>query len=106
MCALAVGQSVCYVLLTASFRLKRLVKNQRYARRLGKNYQGRVYFIYFHIQDSDLMETVKTILKDADLQKATTKSVCMQVYAKYPGIDLSKRRNYIVSCIEIVTASL
>ena len=52
------------------------------------------------------METVKAILKDADLQKATTKSVCLQVYAKYPGVDLTKRKNHIVSCIEIVTASL
>ncbi len=52
------------------------------------------------------METVKAILKDADLQKATTKSVCLQVYAKYPRVDLTKRKNYIVSCIEVVTASL
>ena len=51
------------------------------------------------------METVKAILKHTDLREATTKSVCMQVYAKYPDIDLSKRKQYIVSCIEKVTAS-
>ena len=65
-----------------------------------------IYMMGFCFQDSELMETVKTILKDADLQKATTKSVCLQVYAKYPGVDLTKRKNYIVSCIEIVTAAL
>lgn len=52
------------------------------------------------------METVKAIVKDADLQQATTKSVCLQVYAKYPGVDLSARKKYIVSCIEIATATL
>lgn len=52
------------------------------------------------------METVKAIVKVADLQQATTKSVCMQVYSRYPGVDLSKRKKYIVSCIEIATANL
>ena len=52
------------------------------------------------------METVKSILKDADLHTATTKSVCLQVYSKYPGVDLSNRKKYIVFCIERVTAAL
>lgn len=52
------------------------------------------------------METVKEILKGADLHQATTKSVCLQVYSRYPQVDLSKRKNYVVACIEIVTAEL
>ena len=65
------------------------------------------------------------ILKGADLESITTNSVCkqvrdmlvptwsfiimvlftVQVFAKYPSLDLSERKDYLKNCIDKVLAA-
>ena len=77
------------------------------------------------LQDGELFATVQGILKGADLQSITTNSVCkqvhdgsvcahmvlhvvlftVQVFAKYPSLDLSERKDYLKNCIDKVLAA-
>ncbi|EDO37447.1 predicted protein, partial [Nematostella vectensis] len=45
--------------------------------------------------NDDLVTVVKDLLKDADLKVVTVKSICKEVYAKYPEFDLSDRKGFI-----------
>merc|ERR1719239_996683 len=45
--------------------------------------------------NSDIKSLVQKILKGADLEKVTIKTVVKQVYAKYPKFDLTDRKEFI-----------
>jgi len=45
--------------------------------------------------DAELKKVVSAILKDADLEEVTMKSVVRQVYDKYSSFDLSSRKDFI-----------
>jgi len=50
--------------------------------------------------DAELKKVVSGILKDADLEQVTMKSVVKQVYDKYSSFDLSSRKDYIKSTVK------
>ena len=58
-----------------------------------------------HNKDSELFDIVKDVLKGADLESVTNNSVCKQVFERFPGIDLTGKKDYIKSCIQKVLAS-
>ncbi|KAK2189342.1 hypothetical protein NP493_109g07023 [Ridgeia piscesae] len=45
--------------------------------------------------DEELKEVVKKILDGANLEEITMKTVCRQVFDKYPDFDLTSRKDYI-----------
>lgn len=51
------------------------------------------------------METVTSILEGADLKSVTINTVCKQVFEKFPGVDLTTKKDYIKSCIQKNIAS-
>merc|ERR1719342_1003521 len=42
--------------------------------------------------NDEIKQKVEELLKDADLEEVTMKSVCKQIYEMYPGFDLSDRK--------------
>ncbi|TNN02010.1 hypothetical protein fugu_009497 [Takifugu bimaculatus] len=54
--------------------------------------------------DEDLRETVKSLLKDADLEEMTMKQICQRVFDRYPDHDLSSRKDYIKQTVKSVSA--
>ncbi|XP_048582940.1 protein DEK [Nematostella vectensis] len=55
--------------------------------------------------NDDLVTVVKDLLKDADLKVVTVKSICKEVYAKYPEFDLSDRKGFIKETVYSVISS-
>lgn len=55
--------------------------------------------------DQQLFAAIQKLLKGANLESVTTNSVCQQVFARFPDIDLSERKDYIKQCIGKVVAS-
>lgn len=54
--------------------------------------------------DDDIVDLVKDLLDGADLEKITMKSVCKQVYDRFPEFDLSHRKEFIKETVkEIIT---
>ncbi|KAK9514424.1 hypothetical protein VZT92_027892 [Zoarces viviparus] len=45
--------------------------------------------------DEQLKETVKSLLKEADLEEMTMKKICQRVFDTYPDHDLSSKKDYI-----------
>jgi len=50
--------------------------------------------------DADLKKVVSSILKDADLEQITMKTVVKQVYDKYPNVDLTPRKDFIKNTVK------
>jgi len=50
--------------------------------------------------DAELKKVVSAILKDADLEEVTMKSVVRQVYDKYSSFDLSSRKDFIKGTVK------
>ncbi|XP_057689278.1 protein DEK [Corythoichthys intestinalis] len=54
--------------------------------------------------DERLTETVRALLKDADLEKTTMKQICQLVFRAYPGHDLSDRKDFIKGAVKRLIA--
>lgn len=52
--------------------------------------------------DSELEKIVKDLLDGADLEMVTMKSVCKQVYDKFPEHDLTSRKDFIKETVRKV----
>ncbi|KAJ6645424.1 Endocuticle structural glycoprotein SgAbd-2 [Pseudolycoriella hygida] len=50
--------------------------------------------------DDEIKSYVKEILDEANLEEITMKTVCKQVYAKYPSFDLSHKKDFIKSTVK------
>jgi len=50
--------------------------------------------------DEELVQAVEGILKGADLDKVTMKIVCRSIYDKYPGVDLTGKKDFIKSTVK------
>lgn len=50
--------------------------------------------------DEDIKKYVKEILDKANLEEITMKTVCKQVYAKYPDFDLSHKKDFIKTTVK------
>ncbi|XP_030213817.1 protein DEK isoform X1 [Gadus morhua] len=50
--------------------------------------------------DGQLEETVRGLLKDADLEEVTMKQICQKVYDAYPDHDLASRKDFIKQTIK------
>ncbi len=57
------------------------------------------------VQDDELEQAVTGLLKGADLLTVTNNSVCKQVFEKFPGVDLTTKKDFIKSCIQKTVAS-
>lgn len=53
--------------------------------------------------DDEIKAYVKEILDDANLEEITMKTVCKQVYAKYPQFDLSHKKDFIKNTVKSVS---
>uniref|UniRef100_A0A8C4Z5R2 DEK proto-oncogene n=1 Tax=Gadus morhua TaxID=8049 RepID=A0A8C4Z5R2_GADMO len=53
--------------------------------------------------DGQLEETVRGLLKDADLEEVTMKQICQKVYDAYPDHDLASRKDFIKQTIKSVS---
>ena len=45
--------------------------------------------------DDELVEAIKKTLDGIDLEEVSMKQAISKVYAKFPGVDLSDRKNFI-----------
>ncbi|KAJ8402785.1 hypothetical protein AAFF_G00364570 [Aldrovandia affinis] len=52
------------------------------------------------LTDEQLKDTVKCLLKGANLEEVTMKQICKQVFDKYPDHDLSSRKDYIKQTVK------
>jgi len=50
--------------------------------------------------DGVLKDVIKKILKTANLEEVTMKTVCKQVYDKYPEFDLTSRKDFIKATVK------
>lgn len=50
--------------------------------------------------NAEIKVVIKKILDGADLEQITMKTVCKQVYAKYPDFDLTGRKDFIKSTVK------
>ncbi|XP_036827951.1 protein DEK isoform X2 [Oncorhynchus mykiss] len=50
--------------------------------------------------DEQLKETVKRLLKDANLEEMTMKKICQKVYDTYPDYDLTSRKDYVKQTVK------
>lgn len=54
-------------------------------------------------QDDEIKKIVKDILDKANLEEITMKTVCRQVYSKYPDFDLSHKKEFIKTTVKSVS---
>uniref|UniRef100_H3C744 DEK proto-oncogene n=1 Tax=Tetraodon nigroviridis TaxID=99883 RepID=H3C744_TETNG len=54
--------------------------------------------------DQELRETVRSLLRSADLEETTMKKICQRVFDRYPDQDLSSRKDYIKQTVKAVSA--
>lgn len=59
-------------------------------------------FMYLTFQDEEIKGYVKEILDEANLEEITMKTVCKQVYAKYPDFDLTDKKDFIKATVKSV----
>ncbi|XP_019638992.1 PREDICTED: protein DEK-like [Branchiostoma belcheri] len=52
--------------------------------------------------NAELKDVVKKILEGANLEEITMKSVCKQVYEKYPDFDLTDRKDFIKTTVKSI----
>lgn len=64
-----------------------------------------IWFIYYilHSQDEQIRSYVKEILDKANLEEITMKTVCKQVYAKYPDFNLTDKKDFIKATVKAVS---
>lgn len=65
-----------------------------------------IWFIYYYIlhsQDEQIRSYVKEILDKANLEEITMKTVCKQVYAKYPDFNLTDKKDFIKATVKAVS---
>lgn len=65
-----------------------------------------IWFIYIyllHLQDEQIRSYVKEILDKANLEEITMKTVCKQVYAKYPDFNLTDKKDFIKATVKAVS---
>lgn len=53
-------------------------------------------------QDEEIKSFVKKILDGANLEQITMKTVCKQVYEKYPDHDLAQKKDLIKDTVKSV----
>ncbi|XP_054638415.1 protein DEK-like isoform X5 [Dunckerocampus dactyliophorus] len=53
--------------------------------------------------DEQLKETVRDLLKDADLEEMTMKQICQKVFDTYPDHDLTSRKDFIKQSVKSVS---
>lgn len=56
-----------------------------------------------YLQDEQIRGYVKEILDKANLEEITMKTVCKQVYAKYPDFDLTDKKDFIKATVKAVS---
>lgn len=56
----------------------------------------------FFVQDDDIKGYVKKILDEANLEEITMKTVCKEVYAQFPGHDLTHKKEFIKATVKSV----
>lgn len=54
------------------------------------------------VKNAQIRKSVEKILKGANLEEITMKSVCMKVYEQYPDFDLSERKPFIKETVKKV----
>lgn len=54
------------------------------------------------VQDDDIKGYVKKILDEANLEEITMKTVCKEVYAQFPGHDLTHKKEFIKATVKSV----
>lgn len=64
--------------------------------------QNTQYFNYQYSQENDIRKFVEKLLKGADLEVVTMKSVFQQVYEKYPEFDLTDKKAFIKETVKKV----
>lgn len=52
--------------------------------------------------DDEIKAVIKSILKSANLEEITMKSVCTQVYARYPDHDMQERKDFIKNTVKMI----
>merc|ERR1719342_1860330 len=52
--------------------------------------------------NDEIKQKVEELLKDADLEEVTMKSVCKQIYEMYPGFDLTDRKSFIKETVKSI----
>lgn len=62
-----------------------------------------ISFIIRSFQDDEIKSYVKEILDEANLEEITMKTVCKEVYAKYPQFDLSNKKDFIKQTVKSVS---
>lgn len=65
-----------------------------------------IWFIYLSLlswQDEQIRSYVKEILDKANLEEITMKTVCKQVYAKYPDFNLTDKKDFIKATVKAVS---
>ncbi|XP_030375689.1 protein DEK isoform X2 [Scaptodrosophila lebanonensis] len=55
--------------------------------------------------DEQIRNYVKEILDEANLEEITMKTVCKQVYAKYPDFDLTEKKDFIKATVKALIAA-
>ena len=50
--------------------------------------------------NGELKKVIQKILKGANLEEVTMKTVCKQVYEKFPAHDLTERKDFIKSTVK------
>jgi len=50
--------------------------------------------------NDEVRKAIKGILKDADLEQVTMKTVCKQVYEMYPDFDMTGKKDFIKSTVK------
>lgn len=63
-------------------------------------------FLFGLFQDDEIKSYVKEILDEANLEEITMKTVCKEVYAKYPQFDLSNKKDFIKQTVKSVSIHL
>ena len=58
-----------------------------------------------HTQDDELKDAVTDLMKGVNLAKVTNNSICKKVFEKFPGVDLTSKKDFIKSCIQKTIAS-
>lgn len=58
--------------------------------------------ILLFVKDDQIRAYVKEILDKANLEEITMKTVCKQVYAKYPSFDLTEKKDFIKATVKAV----
>jgi len=61
--------------------------------------------LFCSYKDDEIQKYVKQILDGANLEEITMKTVCKQVYGRYPNHDLSHKKDLIKSTVKSVIQS-